>query len=722
MAKSSFVILLLLSTRALASPVHATIVDGETLQPVAHATASLGEVTERGMLIIDVDHPTDISVAAPGYEPTTQTLSPDDADTLVLLFKTGETHDVIEVHAHAPRAVTDTSYLFTADEIRGLPGATNDALAAVRGMPGVGSAPAVAAGRLVIRGGAPQDSLLEIDGVPVPFVYHAFDNTTILPVSMIGSIAFSPGGFGVEEGRATSGAVGIETRDDPPLRAGGQASLSLLDAQATGATPLGHGVYLSGGVRRSTVDLLIPFAMPDNVMIGFTTPPRYYDGQLQLDWIAGAHDRVRLLALTSYDRLGIVNMMADTDLPADFSSASEFGRVIASWKHDDGDVRNRLVAALGDGELHAKYDALEHVDGTDALALVRDDFVYTHGRALRLRAGGFAQVQHDDLDARTVLVPSDGLPPGHFHDLPIKTIDAGVDADYAAAYTAADLAPTSTTTITAGLRVEHFGHIRATVAEPRVEVAQRAGQLTLHAAAGRYARDPSELEGIPTNLSPELATQVSGGTDVALGEGLSATATVYHTSRHALAVEDASQVTDAMTLPYASTGAGTSYGVDLLLRLQSERAFGWLGYSFGRSTRRDEPGAASHRTAFDQTHIVTAVGSYRAGAWQLGGRIQYATGLPYTDNVGATYSDELGRYIPTLGAPYGTRYPSTVQLDLRVEHVWKTRHALLAAYLDVMNVFRDAMVERYTYSPDFATRTPITSFVPLPSLGIRGEL
>jgi hypothetical protein len=78
--------------------------------------------------------------------------------------------------------------------------------------------------------------------------------------------------------------------------------------------------------------------------------------------------------------------------------------------------------------------------------------------------------------------------------------------------------------------------------------------------------------------------------------------------------------------------------------------------------------------------------------------------------------------VPVLGAPYGTRYPSTVQLDLRVEHVWKTRHATLAAYLDVMNVFRDAMVERYTYSPDFATRTPITSFVPLPSLGIRGEI
>ncbi|MGE5181373.1 MAG: TonB-dependent receptor plug domain-containing protein [Acidobacteriota bacterium] len=719
MVRSSLVISILLSTRAFASPVHATIVDGETLQPVAHATANLGEVTAHGMLVVDLDHPTDVSVAAPGYEPTTQTLSPDDADTLVLLFKTGETHDVIEVHAHAPRAATDTSYLLTADEIRGLPGASNDALAAVRGMPGVGSAPAVAAGRLVIRGGAPQDSLLEIDGVPVPFVYHAFDNTTILPVSMIGSISYSPGGFGVEEGRATSGTVGIETTDDVPAQPTAQGSLSLLDAQTTAAVPLGHGVTLSGGLRRSTVDLLIPLAMPQSVMIGFTTPPRYYDGQLALEWRATARDRVRLLALTSYDRLGIVNEMPDSDLPADFSSDSKFGRLIASWKHEDGIVRNRFVAALGDGAVHAKYDAIEHVDATDTLALVRDDLAVAPAHALRLRAGAFGQLQHTDVDALSVLVPADGLPPGHFHDLPVAQIKTGVDAPYAAAYAAADVLPAPSTTLTGGVRVDYFGHLRQAVVEPRVELAQRAGALTLRAAAGRYARDLSQLEGIPPGLDPELATQLSAGGDLELGDGITATATGYHTARRHLAVVDAAS-TDM--LPFASTGSGSSYGADLMLRVRRERAFGWLAYSFARSDRRDTPDGELHRTPFDQTHVVTAVGSYRTGAWQLGGRVQYATGLPYTEVVGASYSDELGRYVPQLGPAYAARYPATVQLDLRIEHAWQTRHARIAAFVDVMNVFRDAAVERYTYSEDFSKRSALTQFVPLPSIGIRGEI
>jgi hypothetical protein len=260
------------------------------------------------------------------------------------------------------------------------------------------------------------------------------------------------------------------------------------------------------------------------------------------------------------------------------------------------------------------------------------------------------------------------------------------------------------------------------VLEPRLELAQRAGAMTLHAAAGRYARDPSQLEGIPTDLAPERATQLSGGTDVALGQGWSASATVYHTSRRALAVEDPTQMTAPDVLPYASTGSGTTGGVDLMLRLHRDHLFGWLGYTFSRTTRQETPGGDVHASPFDQTHNFTAVGSYERGPWRFGARVQYASGLPYTDVVGAMYSNELGRDVPVLGAPYAARYPDVVRIDLRVEHVWKTKSMVIAAFADLVNLLRDAQVERYAYSSDFTRRTPVDDFVPLPSIGIRGEL
>jgi hypothetical protein len=257
------------------------------------------------------------------------------------------------------------------------------------------------------------------------------------------------------------------------------------------------------------------------------------------------------------------------------------------------------------------------------------------------------------------------------------------------------------------------------VAEPRAELARRAGQLTLRASAGIYGRDHDQTEAIPTNLLPERATQVSGGADVDLGDGLVATSSVYHTWRRDLAIQDP---TRSGELAYESTGTGRSSGVDLMLRLRRDRVFGWIGYSFGRTERRDVADDAWHHTAYDQTHVVTAVASYQTTSWRFGSRFQYATGMPYTDIVGATYDPAIGHYLPVLGQPFAVRYPDSAQLDLRIERVWHHKGTMIAAFLDVANAFRDARVIRYTYNADFSQRSALTDYVPLPSLGIRGEI
>src|SRR5262249_45005243 len=154
---------------------------------------------------------------------------------------------------------------------------------------------------------------------------------------------------------------------------------------------------------------------------------------------------------------------------------------------------------------------------------------------------------------------------------------------------------------------------------------------------------------------------------------------------------------------------------------QRDHLFGWIGYSFGNSARRETADGALHATSFDQTHALTVVGSYQYRAWRFGARLAFASGLPYTDIVGATYNDELGHYLPILGTPYGARYPAATQLDLRVERGWKTRYVDLAAFVDVSNVFRQTAVHRYQYNDDFSDKAPLTEYVPLPSIGVRGE-
>ncbi len=718
-------LLLLVPSLAAAGPVTATVLDAETSQPVAGATIALRTsvlVTDAGgrALVGDLPGPVEVTVTAPGYEPMTDSLSPD--SQLLLLFRPGA-GETIEIVDRAPPPAPAASTLIGADVLRGLPGGGGDALAAVRSMPGVGQAPPTAGGRLVIRGGAPEDTRLTIDGISVPFLYHAFNNTTILPVSGIAGIEYTPGGFGVEEGRATGGVVALTTADAQPVRPTASASVSLLEVAAQAAAPISRArkLAIAGSLRRSTVDFLAPIAVPDHVDVGFTTAPRFYDGQLRLDWRPSERDRVAVLGLLSADALGIVNRDPDSELPSAFSTDTRFARLIASWKHAAPRFDNRLVGALGADRWNAEIGLDQNVDGRNRSLVLRDDLRVRAGAHAQLRAGGVVELSSIEIHALSILPPTEGLPPGRIDQIPIRKIDSLHDANYAAAYVAADLAPTRSTTISPGVRVEAFGHTDAVRVSPRVQARHRTGPFTLTAALGRYARDLDQAEGVPRDLRPERATQGTLGGELALAPGVACSLAGFYTDRRDLVIEDPSR-TGMDELPFRSGGSGRSTGFETLIRAQRGPLFAWLAYTYSRSMRRDEPGAPGRAFAYDQTHLVSAVGSYERGPWRFGARWQLATGLPYTEVTGAAWSPELNHHLPTFGDPYAARMSTAHSLDLRVERTWQRRGYRSAAFADLGNVYRRERVLRYQYSADFMTKQPVADMLPLPSIGVRAEL
>src|SRR5262249_6787504 len=122
-----------------------------------------------------------------------------------------------------------------------------------------------------------------------------------------------------------------------------------------------------------------------------------------------------------------------------------------------------------------------------------------------------------------------------------------------------------------------------------------------------------------------------------------------------------------------NTGEGRAYGLETLLRYKpDERFFGFLAYTLSRSVRRDSPGEPERLFNFDQTHILTAIGSYRLGrGWEVGARFRLVSGSLRTPQTYGFYDNNVGAYIPAQAyPPYGVRNPTFHQLDIRIDKTW----------------------------------------------------
>jgi outer membrane receptor protein involved in Fe transport len=638
----------------------------------------------------------------------------------------GETIEVTPVAPLAPARPSGEEV--SQEEVAALPGGRGDALAAVRSMPGVAfSSDGGGGGDLVIRGTSGTDSWYLIDGVPVPGVTHLGGVTAVMPVDMIESVELMPGGFDVEYGRATGGIVEIRTRQPATVAWRGVGDISFVHASAFAEGPLvGDTLSIAGGVRRSFLDAFLPAVVPDDEL-AFTQAPRYTDAQLRLDWRPDYRHQVSLVGLYSDDSFEIDLKVENPNDPA-FSgrigTADMFWRSIATWRYDGDRLGSRATLAVGRGdeELSAS-DGSYFLDVEPWEVLAREDLRLDLTPRVRLRAGG---------DLHTIAGNFAGRLPagsGEGGADPNLTLDPTLELARhfmfleTAGYAAADLRPVDALTVTPGMRVDYYDHITDTVLQPRLAAELRLGEdWKGRASLGRFSRPHALAESIPTDLDAETAVHVTAGVERRLGEAVRAQATLFQTWLDELVVHDPTLIEEDVLDAYVSRGHGTVVGVELLLRVQREDLFGWLGYTFARSRRVDGPGMEERLFDHDQPHNLIAAASWKLGRWRLGGRFRYASGTPSTPVVGSVYLADLDVYQPIYGSPNSERLEAAHQLDLRIDRDFRFESWRLTAYLDLSNVYNNPKVAGYVYEFDYREREPLTEVPFLPSIGIRGEI
>jgi len=682
-----------------------------------------------------------ILIEPPGFYPyrTTETIKAGERVDVVYYVERGSynPYDVTVTSTRPRKEVSRT--VISAQELDKVPGTFGDPLAVVQNFAGVARPPPLT-GLLIIRGSSPQDSKIFTEGAEIPLIYHFGALRTVLPVGVIDSLEFYPGNFSPQYGRATGGVVDIRIKKLQPKKVGGYVDVNLFDSGFYLEAPFaGDKGGFAVAARRSYIDFLLNAAVPSDAPVNLITAPRYYDYQVLANYRPSpAHD-IRLFFFGSDDRLELLfkNPGALTAQISNnqLSFSTTFYRTLITYNFIPNDVfENSFKIAQGRNWVNASFGQLQF-DLNTYTAQIRDNVRWKQGQHFTLVSGVDFLFSSTDVFVRAPLPPVEGEPP-QMPDLTMThtTNRKGVLGLSPAVYLEGEVKPIEKLLILPGLRLDYLTLSNETVLQPRITT--RWGvtdKVTLKGGVGLFSQDPTPDQVDPSfgnpNLKSEKAIHYSAGFEFKPRPYITIDATGFYKDIYNLVSRTDRTEVDPLTgmskpLLYDNGGKGRAVGLELIVRHDFTNNFsGWLAYTLSHATRRDSGTSDWRLFDYDQTHILTVLGSYQLPRnWQIGGRFRLVSGNPITPVSGAVYSASNDRYYATYGAVNSARLPLFHQLDLRVDKRWIYKSWILGVYLDVQNVYNRANTEDFDYNFNFRQSNPQQGLPILPILGIKGEL
>jgi TonB family protein len=636
----------------------------------------------------------------------------------------GAPEAVEEVEVHGQKPPREVSK-FTIDqrEMERIPGTNGDALRSLQNLPGVARSPGLG-GLLIVRGSAPQDTGYFIDGTSVPLIYHFGGLSSVVPTEMLGKIDFFPGNFSTQYGREMGGIVdvGLSSPKSDALHVMAQADF--IDTRAIVQGPLfDTGWNFALGARRSWFDIWLGpvlTATGANVSVA----PVYYDYQAVLERPLGTNQTLRFALFGSDDRFSILEQSASSSAPTlagEIGSHTGFWRAQALYRNKiSKDTELRVVGAVGQDYLEFNAGNL-FFNLTDTPITGRVEVAHRIDPRLTLNVGLDLYDAPFSASAQFPPPPKAGVPPsGPFgSQAPVATTAKGSVFE-PAVYTEIEATPWKGGRIVPGMRLDYTQATNAWDFAPRVVARQDVAddpRTTIKGGVGLFAQPPQAQE---TNavfgmsgLTSNRAYHYDVGVERVVTRQIDASLEGFYKELDHLVEQG-----------LGNTGSGVVYGAEALIRYKpDERFFGWIAYTLSRSLRRDAPGAPLRIFEFDETHVLTILGSYRIGrGWELGMRYRLSSGYMYTPNQYGFYDENIGAYLPLSAyPPDNSRLPLFHSLDIRVDKTWQYRWGKISAYLDVLNVYNQGNVDGVVQDYNNTHSAPANDLPIIPSLGLRVE-
>ncbi len=703
---------------ALAAPLSGVVRERGTADPVPGALVVSGEARAEtgpgGRFVLDLPEGTHtLQVTGPAHAPAAVSVEVPAARAVTVFLEPAAPPPEIVVEAqvdspHASRQVLDR------ERVEKTPGTHDDPLRLLQALPGVAMTPeySPSGGAIALRGAAPAESRVLLDGVELPYLYHFQQYASVVHTRLLDEVAIYPSAFAASYGDATGGVVAVRSREPDPARLHGGVSVNSIMGGAWVQAPASDATSVSASARRSYADL------GDSSNDQYTAWPVFWDYLGRVDLRGGPEARYALTALGAGDRYG--RYASDTALldPLEAAEAAAFGYdrsfhgVLLTARHTTAAAEHESVVGLTAeawrGDLRVARSA------RDEQALTgRHVTTWLPSEAWRLRLGGDARASRT-----TFLAETDRAWPTLGVEAPL--LARGVPVDAASGRVLGGVfgearATAGPLSVQPGLRLSGDSLVAAGAVEPRltVEVAP-VDDVTIRAAGGRYTQAPEPEHLDPTIGDPSLglsrAWHAAAGADWAIA------------GRWELGVEGWGRSLQAGV--YAPPGEapravdGRAAGVELTSRYRlRDRFFAWVAATLGHTELGGVPGD------FDQPYALSAVASwdFRPG-WNAGVRWRYAAGLPITPLVDGIYDGDTDSYLPVPGATNSARLPDYQKLDVHFARDVAFRRWTLVLYAEAWYVPKGNNTLYRVYSYDYRDAADVLGPAFLPLLGARAEL
>ncbi len=615
-----------------------------------------------------------------------------------------------------PRETPLSTQTLSAVEIATYPGGNNDVVRVAQSLPGISPSPGGFRNDLIIRGGAPNESVYYLDGVEIPNINHFSTQGSsggpvgILNVSFIDNVNLATSAFGSQYDNPLSGVLQFEQRQGNQRKHNTNFRLSASEAALTHEGPLFKGdkeesktSYIVS-VRRSYLQFLFK-------MIGLPIRPDYWDYQYKITHKIDKYNTLNLIGVGSIDDFavegsGSIDENEQSTLDQTPFIEQQTNTIGASWKMRFKSGKGFMQSTISNNLLINDFSRYgDNINQADLY--FRND---SREMETKLRygltyfvkdwkfVGGF-NIQRSDYKNETV-----DLIDGFQYDTKIYFLKYGLFANVTKSFLDQKL------DFSFGFRTDGDsftqGNDLFATFSPRLALSYEfADDWKINASVGRYYKlPPYTILGYKENgvfLNKDVDYTSSDhyvlGFERILGPSSNISVEGFYKryEDYPVSVRDrvslANKGADFNVLgneEVESVGKGRSYGLEFLFQQKlSHRFYGIFSYTFFYSEFTGFDRRKYLPSVWDSRHLVSFTGGYKLKKnWEVSARYRFAGETPI---VPINIEETTARY-PDIVLDYSRLGEESLgifsQLDVRIDKKWNLKKLSVELFFEIQNL------------------------------------